>query len=88
MSYRPFGGVYKKGGLLTTFYIYCYLLCECFEWFFDVHFIISKSENRAESNGIGLKTCKKLGEYINAGFEFVIDKNIFTATLKLKLDRK
>ena len=50
--------------------------------------IISKSENRAESNGIGLKTCKKLGEYINAGFEFVIDKNIFTATLKLKLDRK
>ena len=48
--------------------------------------VVSKSDNRAESNGIGLKTCKKLGEYINAGFEYAVNENIFTASLKLKLE--
>ena len=46
---------------------------------------ISKNGSMAESNGIGLKTCKKLGEYINASFECVSDVETFTAILKLKL---
>ena len=43
--------------------------------------------SKAESNGIGLKTCKKLGEYIGAdfGYEFVGEN--FVATLKLKLEK-
>ena len=48
---------------------------------------VSKSDNGAESNGIGLKTCKKLGEYINAGFEYNSDGAVFTACLKLKLSK-
>ena len=47
--------------------------------------VISKSDKRAESNGIGLKTCKKLGEYIDAQFEYAASGEIFTAVLTLKL---
>lgn len=49
---------------------------------------ISESASRAESNGIGLKTCKKLGEYINAGFECESDEKTFTVALTLRLLRK
>ena len=48
---------------------------------------ISESASRAESNGIGLKTCKKLGEYINAGFECESDEKAFSVALTLGLVR-
>ena len=47
--------------------------------------VISKSTSKVESNGIGLKTCKKLGEYINAGFECTSDEKTFNVILTLKL---
>ena len=50
--------------------------------------VISKESGRAESNGIGLKTCKKLGEYIGADFKYEANDEIFTATLALKIQRK
>ena len=46
---------------------------------------ISKNANIAESNGIGLKTCKKLGEYINAEFEYTSEEEKFSASLTLQL---
>ena len=49
--------------------------------------VISKSTSKVESNGIGLKTCKKLGEYINAGFECVSNDETFNVILTLKLTR-
>jgi len=49
--------------------------------------VISKSATKVESNGIGLKTCRKLGEYINAGFECVSDDETFNVVLTLKLTK-
>ncbi len=50
--------------------------------------VISRKSDMAESNGIGLKTCKKLGEYINANFKYESDEEIFKATLSLKTQSK
>ena len=50
--------------------------------------VISNDTSRAESNGIGLKTCKKLAEYINAVFESENDGERFEANLRLKLSEK
>ena len=38
---------------------------------------------KVESNGIGLRTCKKLAEQLNAGFEFGGDKNTYFVRLTL-----
>ena len=46
---------------------------------------ISKALDKVESNGIGLKTCKKLGEYIGAGFECEETEETFVAKVTLKL---
>lgn len=39
---------------------------------------------KVESNGIGLRTCKKLAEQINAGFEFGGDTNTYSVKLTLR----
>jgi signal transduction histidine kinase len=39
---------------------------------------------KVESNGIGLRTCKKLAEQINAGFEFGGDGETYSVKLTLK----
>ena len=39
---------------------------------------------KVESNGIGLRTCKKLAEQINAGFEFGGDTNTYSVRLTLR----
>lgn len=49
---------------------------------------ISKDSGNAESNGIGLKTCKKLSEYINAGFKTEKCDDNFTVLLSLDLIKK
>ena len=46
---------------------------------------ISKIQEKVESNGIGLKTCKKLGEYIDVGFECEEKEKTFVAQITLKL---
>ncbi len=43
---------------------------------------------RAESNGIGLKTCKRLAQYIADGFSYENDGEYFTVTLSLKLENR
>ena len=49
---------------------------------------IAKNAGDAESNGIGLKTCKKLAEYINSEFEFFSNGERFSATLSIELMEK
>jgi len=46
---------------------------------------VQTDPSRAESNGIGLKTCTRLGRIIADGFEYRIDKDIFTARLTLRI---
>ena len=48
---------------------------------------ISEMRDRVESNGIGLKTCKKLAERIHASFEYESDEKTFCALLELDLYR-
>ena len=48
---------------------------------------IMRGDNRAESNGIGLKTCKKLGEYLGAEFETKSEGDEFSVRLSLPLKR-
>lgn len=47
--------------------------------------VIAKNLEKVESNGIGLKTCVKLAEYINASFEYGSDGEEFNAFLTLGL---
>jgi signal transduction histidine kinase len=49
--------------------------------------VISKDKSKVESNGIGLKTCKKLGEYICADFKTVKNANIFTVEVTLDANK-
>jgi len=49
---------------------------------------ISKDSGNVESNGIGLKTCKKLSEYINADFKTEECDGIFTVSLSLDFIKK
>ena len=49
---------------------------------------ISKSSDSAESNGIGLKTCKRLAEAVADGFECSDDGEYFVTRLALKLHGK
>lgn len=44
---------------------------------------IRRDGERVESNGIGLRTCKKLAEQIGAGFEFGGDGNTYSVKLTL-----
>ena len=46
---------------------------------------VSSDVGRVESNCIGLKTCKKLAEHVNAIFTTESSEDIFTAILTLKL---
>ena len=48
----------------------------------------SLNSNKAESNGIGLKTCKKLGEYIGAEFITSVSEDKFMAYVSLKCTQK
>ncbi len=48
---------------------------------------VSKDKSRVESNGIGLKTCKKLGEYIGADFNAHESEGIFTVTVALNVNK-
>ena len=48
---------------------------------------ILRDTDKAESNGIGIKTCKKLGEYINVGFSHCADEDWFTVSLTLPFDK-
>lgn len=45
---------------------------------------IRKDGEMVESNGIGLRTCKKLAEQLNAGFEYGGDGEIYSVKLTLK----
>ncbi len=45
---------------------------------------IRRDGEQVESNGIGLRTCKKLAEQLNAGFELDEHENIYSVRLKLK----
>lgn len=45
---------------------------------------IRKDGEMVESNGIGLRTCKKLAEQLNAGFECGADGEIYSVKLTLK----
>ncbi len=49
--------------------------------------LISKNIEKVESNGIGLKTCVKLAEYINVDFKCESNEEKFTAVLTLKLKK-
>ena len=44
---------------------------------------IRQDGERVESNGIGLKTCRKLAEHMNATFDYSIDGNRFYANISL-----
>jgi signal transduction histidine kinase len=44
---------------------------------------IRRDGERVESNGIGLRTCKKLAEQIGAGFEFGGDESTYSVKLTL-----
>ena len=46
---------------------------------------ISRNTDTAESNGIGLKTCKRLSTLVAEGFEYSDDGEYFTTKLSLKL---
>ena len=45
---------------------------------------IRREGEQVESNGIGLKTCKKLAELMGAGFEYGGDEDTYTVRLTLK----
>ena len=49
---------------------------------------ISRNADAAESNGIGLKTCKRLASLVAEGFEYSDDGEYFTTKLSLKLHGK
>ena len=49
---------------------------------------ISKNTDTAESNGIGLKTCKRLASLVAESFEYSDDGEYFTTRLSLKLHGK
>ncbi len=49
---------------------------------------ISKNSDAAESNGIGLKTCKRLASVVADGFDYSDDGEYFVTKLSLKLNRK
>ena len=68
--------------------IFTYAVCRKAELCIKIANAISNDTSRAESNGIGLKTCKKLAEYINAVFESENDGERFEANLRLKLSEK
>ncbi len=48
---------------------------------------IDKDPSGAESNGIGLKTCKRLAQYIAEDFSYENDGEFFTVILSLKLEQ-
>lgn len=48
---------------------------------------IRRDGERVESNGIGLKTCKKLAELTGAGFDFCDDGNEYSVKLTLPFDK-
>ncbi|MBO5878946.1 MAG: hypothetical protein J6Q68_00125 [Clostridia bacterium] len=50
------------------------------------NFILS-DVGKVESNGIGLKTCKKLGEYIGAGFDAKTENDKFVVDIVLECHR-
>lgn len=47
--------------------------------------VIAHEREQVESNGIGLKTCKKLAELIGAEFASEISENIFYANISLQI---
>jgi signal transduction histidine kinase len=49
---------------------------------------ISRNADAAESNGIGLKTCKRLASLVAEDFEYSDDGEYFTTKLSLKLHGK
>ena len=49
---------------------------------------ISINTDAAESNGIGLKTCKRLSTLVAEGFEYFDDGEYFTTKISLKLNSK
>ena len=46
---------------------------------------ISKDSAKAESNGIGLKTCVRLGRLITDGFEYGVKDGVFAVRLAVAL---
>ena len=47
--------------------------------------VIADNPGEAESNGIGLKTCKRLSRFIASDFDYKSDGKFFTVKLSLKL---
>jgi signal transduction histidine kinase len=47
---------------------------------------IKKNTEGAESNGIGIKTCKRLAEFVLDGFEIENDGEYYKTTLLIKMD--
>ena len=48
---------------------------------------IAETVNEAESNGIGLKTCKRLSRFVASDFDCETDGKYFTVRLSLKLGK-
>lgn len=46
---------------------------------------VYRGENKAETNGIGLKSCRKIAETLGIGLEFGEDGDIYTTTISCKL---
>ena len=46
---------------------------------------ISKNSDTAESNGIGLKTCSRLGKLICDGFEYMLSGEVFTVRILIAI---
>ena len=77
-----FQNIYKYADKSLPVSIYITKKEDCAEIVFEN--FIAKDIGKVESNGIGLKTCKKLGEYIGAGFETETDGEKFKVLIALK----
>ena len=49
---------------------------------------IKKNTDGAESNGIGVKTCKRLAEFVLDGFEYKNDGEYYSTVMAIKMNRE
>ena len=49
---------------------------------------IKKNTEGAESNGIGIKTCKRLAKFVLDNFEYKIDGEYYHTVMKIKMNRE